>query len=335
MKRYLLFGMTALVSVGVLSAAGQPESKAEAVSETQAASSGFPVELENCGSVVRIEAEPQRIFIINNDTIPLLDEMGLLDRVVARTSDPFEGVHSDEVVAMLSRVPSVSTERNVYGGSVVTLESVLAQRPDLVLSAENAVDREILAQSGIPLYSAPAFCDDPSHQPSTASYDLVYEQVRAFGKMFGRDALAEEVIGELQEAVSGIGTGSPGSRGTGMAVYVSGAGTLSPYGSGSMITPLFEAVGLDNVYADEPQRVFDAGVEDILGRNPQTVVVLYSGFATREEAVASFNAVSGVEALSAVRSGRVTALEFPFTDPPTPLSVQGAAQLAKLLDQLP
>ena len=327
MKRYAMLITIALVSVGVLFAGGGADSDA---SDTKAASEArtadFPVELENCGSVVRIEAEPERIFMVNNDSIAMLDTLGLLDRVVARTSEPFEGVHSDEAVAMLAAVPMVSQERNIYGGSIVALESVLAQRPDLVLSAENAVDRTILEQSGIPLYSAPAFCDDPAQQPTAASYELVYDQLRTFAKMFGKEAEAENAIRELKDVVSGIDISGPGS---------SASGTLSPYGAGSMITPLFQAAGLENVYADEPQRVFDASVEDILGRNPETVVVLYSAFQTFEDAVASFNAVSGVEALSAVRNNRVTALQFPFTDPPTPLSVQGAARLAERLADLP
>ena len=342
MKRYAMLITIALVSVGVLFAGGGADSGASgtsAPSDTKAASEAraadFPVELENCGSVVRIEAEPRRIFMVNNDSIAMLDTLGLLDRVVARTSEPFEGVHSEEAVAMLAAVPMVSKERNIYDGSIVALESVLAQRPDLVLSAENAVDRTILEQSGIPLYSAPAFCDDPAQQPKTASYELVYDQLRTFAKMFGKAAEAENAIRELKDVVSGIDISGPGSAGTGMAVYVSASGTLSPYGAGSMITPLFQAAGLENVYADEPQRVFDASVEDILGRNPETVVVLYSSFQTFEDAVASFNAVSGVEALSAVRNNRVTALQFPFTDPPTPLSVQGAARFAERLADLP
>ena len=339
MKKYGSLIVFILVSVGVLSAGGRADSDPSNPSGTKAASEAqaadFPVELENCGSVVRIEAEPRRVFMVNGDSIALLDELGVLDRVVARTSEPFEGVHSDKVIAMMAAIPRVSKERNATGGSIVALESILAQRPDLVLSAESGVDRTLLEQAGIPLYSAPAFCDDPAEQPTVASYELVYEQLRAFGKMFGKAAEAEDSILKLREMVSGIDISGPGAAGTGMAVYVSTAGVLSPYGTGSMVTPLFEAAGLENVYGDEPQRVFDASVEDILGRNPETVVVLYSAFQTFEDAVASFNAVSGVEALSAVRNNRVTALQFPFTDPPTPLSVQGAAQLAERLADLP
>ena len=303
--------------------------------QTTAVAADFPVELKNCGSVIRIEAEPKRIFMIDDYNIAPLDALGVLDRVVASTAEPLKGAHSDAAIATLAKVPMISKETNIHGGSIVTLESVLEQRPDLVLSAERTADRKKLEQSGIPLYSPPAFCDDPKEQPSVASYELVYDQLRTLGKIFGKKAAAEAAIRDLQNAVSGIDVSSPGANGTGMAVYVSAIGTLSPYGAGSMVTPLFEAAGLKNVYGDEPQRVFDASVEDILGRNPETVVVLYSGRQPEEEAVAAFNAVSGIEALSAVRNKRVIALPFVFTDPPTPLSVQGAAQLAKRLAKLP
>lgn len=293
----------------------------------------YPVQIENCGSAVTIEAEPQRIFSVNNDDIPLLHALGILDRVVARTSEPLEGVYSDEVMEILADIPVISKERTATGGSIVTLESVLAQEPDLVLAPENAVDRLLLEQSGVPLYSAPAYCADAASRPSVASYDLVYDQVRNFGEIFGMTDLADEKVAELQEDVAAIGASLSGDHGTGIAIYVSATGILSPYGAGSMNTPIFEAAGLENVYKDEPQRVFDASLEDILGRNPETVVLLY-GHGTADDVINAFNAVSGVQALSAVQNDRVVALQFPFTDPPTPLSVQGAAELAELLNAI-
>jgi iron complex transport system substrate-binding protein len=101
-----------------------------------------------------------------------------------------------------------------------------------------------------------------------------------------------------------------------------------------MVTPVFAAAGLTNVYADSTERVFDANVEDIISRDPATIVLLYSS-GEPKDVIDSFMSAPGVSALSAVQKGRVVALQFPYTDPPSMLSIAGPAHLRELLATLP
>ena len=71
-------------------------------------------------------------------------------------------------------------------------------------------------------------------------------------------------------------------------------------------------------------------MEDILGRNPDWIVLL-SLDATDEETIAAFKEFQGAEQLKAVAEGKVVVLPFALTDPPTTLSVEGATQLSQKL----
>lgn len=304
------------------------------LSQSGLAADNFPVSIDNCGSTVTLEAAPERIFMVNTDDVSLLAELGALDLLVARTSEPVENIYDAQITAALAKVPLIASETGATGGSVISLEAIIATEPDLVLAPESAVDRALLAEAGIALYSPPAYCNDTARIPGgTATFERVYEQVMAFGKMLGKPDLAAERIAALKAEVGALGT-TPAEHGTGFALYVAAGGkALYPYGARSMVTPVFAAAGLDNVYAQTDERVFEASTEELLGKNPDVIVLLYSE-GTPDNVLAAFASVPGVESFEAVQQGRVVPLPFSFTDPPTPLSIKGATALAEKLSAL-
>ncbi|MCS5497118.1 ABC transporter substrate-binding protein [Cnuibacter physcomitrellae] len=291
---------------------------------------GFPVTISNCGTELTLDHRPERIVLVNDDSLANLEALGAVDRVVGITARPAPGLYEQSTYDTLARLETMSTEKNSTGGSIVSQESILGAEPDLVISPENAVDRAALAAAGVAVYTPTAYCSDPPSTSGPATFDRVWSELRDYGAILGETERSDELVDELTETVSAPAA----SAGTAAAVYVSSGGTvLSPYGAQSMVTPVFEAAGLTNVYADVDQRVFDVNVEDLVSRDPETVVVLYSS-GDGPSAVASFTSAPGTQSLSAVRNGRVVALPFPYTDPPSVLSVRGPAQLEGLLTGL-
>lgn len=301
-----------------------------------AAEVNYPLHMENCGQTLQLDAPAKRIFLVNNSDIALLSELDALDRVIARTNEPMPGIYEADVYDQLANIPLIQTTTNATGGAVISLESILAAEPDLVLAPENAVDRQLLAQAGIALYSAPAFCDTSTRAADeVADFDWVYEQLTTFGALLDKPALATDRIHQLEQDVANLAADLPAQSPSAIALYVSRGGkVLSPYGAFSMVTPVFRAAGLNNLYSDEPQRVFDANVEDILALDPDYIVILHSS-TTPQSVVDDFLSIPAVQSLSAVQQHRVTALAFPFTDPPTPLSIRGADVLAGQIAELP
>ena len=267
---------------------------------------------------------------MNNDEVANLEALGTIDRVVAITAEPQDELYQDATYDALGSLDLLSSETNATGGSVISQESILAATPDLVIAPENAVDRAALASAGIPVYVPSAYCNTPGPELSqTATFDRVWDEVRTLGKVLGVPDRAEELITEAQGKLSNQAK----DEGTAAALYVSSGGaTLSPYGGPSMVTPVFEAAGLQNVYADTKERVFDVNVEDLMARDPQTIVLLTSG--AEEETRQAFLSSPGVDDLAAVKNDRVITLSFPYTDPPSMLSTRGPEQLSALLAEL-
>lgn len=328
LRRALLAATAPVLALSVLSAC-----TATTAAETSTAPSdvGFPVTLDNCGTTITLDAPARRIVLVNDDELPNLEALGAVDRIVAITATPQPGLYDGATYAALDALSPLSTEQNATGGSVVSQESILGAAPDLVIAPENAVDRGALAASGIPVYSPTAYCSNPDPELSTtATFDRVWDEVRSLGSLLGADDQAEQAIAAAKASVE-----SPApDAGTAAALYVSSGGAvLSPYGGPSMVTPVFAAAGLTNVYADSDQRVFDASVEDILSRDPGTIVLLYSS-GDPQSTIDTFLDTPGVSGLSAVHDGRVIALRFPYTDPPSLLSIQGPEELVRLLDDL-
>ncbi|SNY91040.1 iron complex transport system substrate-binding protein [Cohaesibacter sp. ES.047] len=302
---------------------------------TPASADEFPYSFDNCGSEVTIKAAPKRILLVNNSVLGTLISLDALDLLVGRTAEPVEGVYVDEVVEQFKTIPLLSKSRNSTGGSVISFETILATKPDLVLAPENAADRELLAKSGIPLYSPPAYCTDKSTSPQgRANFDFVYDELLAFGQAIGRADLAKDKVAELKASVQAQAPAKPGVNGTAVALYASAGGkVLYPYGARSMVTPVFEAAGLTNVYGETDERVFEGNVEDLIAKDPETIVMLYS-FGAPEESTKTLKMIPALAGLQAVRNDRVIAFPFAYTDPPTPMSVKGVSVLLDMLKEL-
>lgn len=306
-------------------------SGASVASSGAPAATGFPVTVDNCGSTVTIEDAPQRIVLVNNDTLANLEALGAVDRIVAVTATPPSGLYDTATTDALAKLTVLSTEKNATGGSVVSQESILGAQPDLVIAPEKAVDRSALAAAGIPVFSPTAYCTNPpAAYTQTATFDRVWAEVQTLGTILGEPDRATQVVDAAQ---ANLKAAAP-DAGSAVALYVSSGGSvLSPYGGPSMVTPVFAAAGLRNVYADQNQRVFDANIEDIAARDPGTIVLLYSGD-DPQSVKEAFLSAPGVQNLTAVRENRVVTLAFSYTDPPSVLSTRGPAALRTALSAL-
>lgn len=88
-----------------------------------------------------------------------------------------------------------------------------------------------------------------------------------------------------------------------------------------------ETVGVTNVFGDIDKRDFDVNIEELLARNPEVLVLLHAE-GQPEDIVATLKSLPGADRLTAVRNGDILVLLFGFTDPPTPLSVDGLERIA-------
>jgi iron complex transport system substrate-binding protein len=283
------------------------------------------VTVENCGAEVVFDAVPERVVLLKSAAVPYLHDLGVMDRVTARAGAYPAEYYDEATLAELDGVPLLTDQLDSSGHLQISKEVVIAERPDLVLGEVDNLSRESLSAVGIPLIEEPALC--ATGADTDPSYDDVFAQLRLYGEVFGEPERAEDAVAALQQrldAVPEVGHGR-----TAAVLYPTvGGGTTYAYGSSSMAEPQLEAAGFANVFADTDERVFEVTLEELLGRDPDVLVLLHSD--GDPQAVAdAITLLPGAEQLTAVRDGDVMTQLFNFTEPATPLAVDGLERIAE------
>lgn len=332
MKKLLIpFAIAALAlsgcGVSAADRAAQSSSASADTSGTQA--SGGVAHVDSCGKTLTFEAPPQKVLILGGTGLPNIDALGLTGELDLRAGEKNFGAGQEALQQKYDAIPALASSDIETGGVRVTTEVVLENKIDLVIGYEEGVDRAALEKAGVQLYSPAAFCPDYSVQHAT--WDLIDTEVNNLAAIFGVQDRAAGVISERKAAVERLDASGRQDKGSGIALYITpGDPNFYAYGTSSMVQPIFEANGIKNSYDDTTTRVFDGSMEDILGKNPDWIVLL-SLDTSDEETLEAFKGFQGAGQLKAVAEGKVVVLPFALTDPPTTLSVNGATKLSEKL----
>lgn len=289
-------------------------------------SGAYPVTVDNCGAEVTFERAPERLVLLKSASVPYLAELGALGSVTARAGQYPADYYDEDTLAALDDIPVLTDELDSSGHLLISPEVVVAQEPDLVLGQVDNLSREGLAELGIPLLEEPTLCgadDDPG-------FDDVRSQLALHGAVLDRREEAQAAIRRLDADLAAIEAEvGEGSGRTAAVLYPTvGGGTTYAYGTRSMAHPQLEAAGLTNVFADTDERVFEVTLEELLARDPDVLVLLHSEGEPGpvEQALTD---LPGAERLTAVREGQVMTQLFNFTEPPSPLAVEGLARIVE------
>jgi iron complex transport system substrate-binding protein len=287
----------------------------------------YPMTLANCGADVTFDKAPERVVLLKSAAVPYLHSLGVMDRVTARAGQYPKAYYDAATQAEIDKIPLLTDKTDTSGHLQISKEVVISQQPDLVLGEVDNLSRDTLAAVDIPLLEEPALCPNPTGSPT---FDDIYRQMRTYGELFGRETEATAAITTLQERMAKIP--KPAERRTAAVLYPTvGGGVTYAYGSASMAHPQLEAAGFTNVFGDSGERVFEVTLEELLGRNPDVLVLLYSDGDPKavEQAITG---LPGAAKLKAVSSGNVLPQLFNFTEPASPLSIDG---LEKIVERFP
>ncbi|WP_281284504.1 ABC transporter substrate-binding protein [Actinomadura hallensis] len=230
------------------------------------------------------------------------------------------------VHAAVNKVPSLTDRLGSDGHLKISTESIIAEEPDVVLGLPDGVSREALSAVGIPVLNEPSFCPEGIENPG---YETIYEQMRLYGKVFDRRDKAEQAVRDLQKRIQTVQAGLPDQKGRKVAVLwpYRGEGTVGAYGGQSMATPQLKTLGARNVFADTDKRVFEVSMEELLGRDPDTIILLHTD-GTQQEIKQALLDIPGAKDLRAVKDDAIHVQLFNFTEPPTLLVLDGLERLA-------
>ncbi|HEX6940071.1 MAG TPA: helical backbone metal receptor [Longimicrobiales bacterium] len=271
------------------------------------AADAFAVVVDDAGREVRVAAPPTRIISLIPAVTETIVALGVADRLVARTAFDTEPA--------LAHLPS--TEQAL----LPNIEWLARFRPELVVAwadgqARSSVAR--LAALGVPVYGAAI--------ETLADVDAT---IRRMGRLLGverrADSLAAAVRGELdavRRAVAG--------RERPTVFYVVARDPALTAGPGTFIHEVIEAAGGRNVFGDAPAGWPQVGLEEVVRRQPDVLIVPlgeWNDTATLDR----LRTAPGWRELRAVREGRVYAVDAETFNRPGPRIGMVARRLARLL----
>ncbi|WP_291478823.1 ABC transporter substrate-binding protein [Corynebacterium sp.] len=282
--------------------------------------------VDNCGDSVPLDGVPDNVTLLKPAAVSTLSALGVLDHVTHRAGKYPDSYYDDATSAVLDGIPSITDRTDDSGHLQISREEVVASGADLVLGETDTVNRQTLAGSGIPLIEEPAFCGAID---GDVTWDDVWDQVRLYGTVFDREDRADEVVRDLRHRLDAVRDRAD-APGTGRSVAVlyptAGGGVTYAYGTGSMAAPVVAATGASNVYADQGARVFDVSAEDIVDRDPDVIVALYSS-GDGDSVVDEVNRIPGIDRTTAGRERHILPMLLNYAEPPTPLALDGVDML--------
>lgn len=267
------------------------------------------VEVDNCGSQVRVEQPPERVLAIKSTSIEMMLALGLSDRMIGTAFG--DGPVPDEYADAAADVPVVSE-------SVPGREAVLDLDPDFIyagwesnLTDEGVGDRSDLAELGVQTFVSPSACKEKDYQPNPLTFDDVENEIRLVGRIFGVEDRAEELVSERRDRLTAA-TERAKSYAGGKKVLWYSSGSEAPYVGAGIGAPamIMESLGLENVYGGVEDTWTSGSWEAVLEADPDLIVLVDASWNTAEskkELLASGPAA----ALPAVAEERYLTVRFP------------------------
>lgn len=311
---------TALAACGASADEAAPESTSDGA---------HPLTVQNCGADVTIDQAPERTVLLSSSPVAFLHAIGVMDRVVSRAGAYPTDYYDEATRTELDGIDLLTDELDASGHLQISKEVVIAQEPDLVLGQVDNIPRESLEAVGIPQLVEPGLCEQGIEDPG---FDDVYAQMEFYGRVYGREDQAAAAVVDLRERTAAAQAEAQaqaevtGDRTAAVLYPTVGGGVTYAYGSRSMAEPQLEAAGFTNVFDDVDERVFEVTLEEILGRDPDVLILLHSD-GEPAEVQQALEDLPGADKLTAVVNGDVMTQLFNFTEPPTPLSIDGLERI--------
>jgi iron complex transport system substrate-binding protein len=324
MLRRAMSVATVIATVALTSSCGSDNS---ANGDSAKGSERNPVTFTNCGVEVTVDAEPERVVLLDSGGVTQLQAVGALDRVVATAGEYPTEYFDDEVNKRLKEIPALTSTQTSVGGVDISVESIIDAEPDLVIGYETeTVTREALDRAGIPFYVLPAYCDDLE----PPSFSAVLDEVRLFGELFNAETAATAAIAELEGQIDQATATPVVPEGTtGAALFVAGdASAIYAYTSQQLVDVQMKELGITNVFADLKDFVPEISAESLIEQNPDILILLYTDTSRKPDEVAGIvRRLPGADALTAVRNNKLYPMLLNFSQPASPLTVEGLQRL--------
>lgn len=317
--------LSALVALAAVGAGGCGGGDADARKEGGTKAIAF----ESCGRTVELDRVPQRVAITTDAIADTLFELGVGDRIVAKTRG--ESAPAPELKERLAALPSL-------GARNPSVEALAGAGPDLLITDQvEKVSGKLgspgiaeLEKLGIATYVVGGGCAADLSK-DTSGLEALDGDIRQLGTIFGVEARAQKLAEKMNGRLDDVRRQVAQEPRTEVAKLSQVAGQLYVT-SGGLSDDVIERAGGTNVFADLPGQFAPVSPEQIVERDPQSIIVdNFTATTTGEnEAIAYLNRT--FPTVEAVKKQRVLVIDAAKSGARgSTRPVEGVAELARFL----
>ena len=312
-----------------------------------AASTQYPLTLDNCGVLVKFEKAPERAIGLGQNSAEILLMLGLEDKMVGTAFWPSK---------VMPQLEDANAKVKLLTVEFPTFESLLAENPDFVAAAlpslvgptSKVAKREDFEKVGVPSYLSPSTClstdkvqDQYGSRDKLWNMDLLYKEIDELSQIFDVAERGQALIEDLKrrEAALRSSVAAEGKTLSYVFWFSSPAPSADAYlggknGASGFIADVLGGVNAINAEAEWPT----LGWESIIAANPDVIVVASLDrnrweLDKPEAKIAFLNSDPAVSQMSAVKNKAVVIMDGQAMNP-TIRTIYGAEQVAEQLKSL-
>ncbi|AMS45104.1 ABC transporter substrate-binding protein [Aminobacter aminovorans] len=314
---------------------------------TFAASTTYPLTIENCGVAVTFEKAPERAVALGQNSAEIMLLLGLEDRMVGTAFWPTK---------VLPELQEANDSVKLLSVETPSLESVLAETPDFVAAQlpilmgpdSKVAKREDFDRLGIGNYLAPSICavtldtrDAYGSRDYLWNMDYVYQEIDELSQIFDVQDRGQALIADFKAREVAL-RARIGAGNTDLS-YVFWFSSPSPAddaylggknGASGFIADLLGGHNAIDTEAEWPT----VSWEGIMAVNPDVIVVGESDrnrweLDRAENKIAFLQSDPAVSQLGAVKNGHIVIMQASAMNP-TIRTIYGAEEVADQLEKL-
>ncbi len=250
------------------------------------------------GRSKKINTNPQKVISLSPGITELLFDIKMGERIVGRTN-------------YCNYPPKAKSIKSMGGISDASLELIVAQQPDLILTA-SMVSKQMIER--IESLGLNVVC-----LPERNKVSDVYETISLLGKIFEQEELCDSLINNMKQKLTAIEKQVSKDKRPSV-YYVAGFGETGDYtaGGNTFINDIITLAGGENIAKD--LNGWAISKEAIFARQPDFIIV-------RQEDLNTFKSTAPYNKLKAVIENRVLGIESSLTDCQTLRSVEAIKQI--------
>lgn len=202
------------------------------------------------------------------------------------------------------------------------LERIVALNPDLVISTELADFNTTLRDLDIPVYVS-----------NPKNIEEVFKVIDDVGRLIGYSENAALLSNQMNSRIATVRELTAAATPVKVFYEVDASDPTRPYtvGAPSFVNDIIEIAGGDNIFRDVDLAYPQVGLEEVVARNPEIILLADAYLPVNPQSVAAAAARPGWKSITAVKSGGLVPVNPDLFSRPGPRLVEGIEYLSNLL----